>query len=102
MVEYALKGRLMTESLAPLRSCIDELDGGIIHLLAKRFAVLLPERVEYVITRAARNAEPLGLNPAVAQRLYRFIVDGVRFGGGSRRRTARRLTSALSQERTIH
>ncbi len=80
----------MTEVLAPFRRRIDELDDEIVRLLAARFAVVrevaevkrsenipavLPERVEEVKARAARNAGPLRLDPVFVRKLYGLIIE---------------------------
>ena len=80
----------MMEALVPFRRRIDELDDEIMRLLAERFAVVrqvaqvkrregipavLPDRVEEVKARAARNADPIGLDPSFARRLYAIIID---------------------------
>ena len=80
----------MMEALAPYRRRIDELDDEIVRLLAERFAVVrqvadvkrsgsipsvLPDRIEEVKARAARNAEARGLDPSFARRLYGLVID---------------------------
>ncbi len=75
--------------LTRIRKNIDDLDGMIITLLAKRQdfvsaagklkkdkqAVLDPKRVEQVIEKMRVRALSSGLSPEIAERVYRTIID---------------------------
>lgn len=83
----------MTEAedpLAALRAEIDALDEDLAMLLASRAALLdrviavkranalparIPERVEEVIDNARRRAEARGLDPDLAEAVWRVIVE---------------------------
>ena len=77
-------------SMAELRALIDELDGEIIRLLARRAACIdraielkqkdgLParigERVEEVAANARKNAEAAGLDPEFTETLWRQLIE---------------------------
>jgi chorismate mutase-like protein len=76
--------------LAPYRAKIDTLDAQIVALLGERFGVIrevaklkaergiapiLPERVEQVVQHAREKAEKSGLDPKLAEQIYRIIID---------------------------
>ena len=76
--------------LAPYRAKIDALDAQIVALLGERFGVIrdvaklkaehgiapiLPERVEQVVQHAREKAEKAGLDPKLAEQIYRIIID---------------------------
>ncbi len=72
-----------------IRSKIDQIDSEIIELLSKRSslvsnagkskkshsAVRDPERVEAVIKNVKKNAVQSGLDPVIAEKIYRKIID---------------------------
>ena len=76
-------------NLGEIRSQIDEVDSGMISLLSIRaklvFAaselkkderdVRAPERVEQVIRNIRRKADASGLDPDIAERVYRTLID---------------------------
>lgn len=72
------------------RQRIDALDDQIVRLLAERYAIIeevaaikaehgipsvLEDRVQEVIERNAVTAAALGLDPDLARRLYRVMID---------------------------
>ena len=76
--------------LAPYRRRIDELDAQIIALLGERFAVVrqvaalkaehgihpvLADRLEQVVIQAKDHAVRAGFDPAVAELIYRVLLD---------------------------
>ncbi|MEV6100775.1 chorismate mutase [Nocardia sp. NPDC051981] len=75
-------------SLAEVRTRIDVLDGDLIRLLAERQqlvraaatfkadeqAVRAPERVERVVSLARERAAAAGLEPAVAEAVWRAMI----------------------------
>jgi chorismate mutase len=76
--------------LAPFRREIDAIDDQIVALLGKRFGIVrqvavlkaehaihpvLNDRLDEVTDRARRAAERAGFDPAVAERIYRIILD---------------------------
>ena len=80
----------MTTGLEDLRAEIDAVDAVLVRLLARRFAavvgiaafkaengipVVVPERIEEVQDRVAQLAGEAGLDPAIARRLWRAIID---------------------------
>jgi chorismate mutase-like protein len=80
----------MTTGIEDLRADIDAVDADLVKLLARRFAavekiarlkaengipVVIPERIDAVQDRVARLTEEAGLDPAVARRLWRAIID---------------------------
>ncbi|WP_330185068.1 chorismate mutase [Nocardia sp. NBC_01503] len=76
------------ESLAEVRTRIDALDGELIRLLAERQrlvraaagfkkdeqAVRAPDRVEQVVALAKTRATAAGLEPAVAEAVWRAMI----------------------------
>ena len=72
-----------------IRTEIDKVDSEIIKLLSKRsslvsaacslkrsdYAVRDPERVESVISRVKHKAGKSGLDPVIAEKIYRHIID---------------------------
>ena len=77
-------------TIEDLRADIDAVDADLVKLLARRFAaveeiarlkaesgipVVIPERIDAVQDRVARLAEEAGLDPAIARRLWRAIID---------------------------
>jgi chorismate mutase-like protein len=80
----------LDERLAALRREIDGVDGELVRALARRFdlvgqiaevkaikgePVVVPARIEAVLTRVAKLAEELDLDPQIARRLWRQIID---------------------------
>ena len=80
----------MTRGIEDLRADIDAVDADLVKLLARRFAavekiarlkakngipVVIPERIDAVQDRVARLTEEAGLDPAIARRLWRAIID---------------------------
>ena len=78
------------ERLAALRGEIDRVDGELVRALAKRFVlvaqiaevkaikgepVVVPARIEAVLSRVAKLAEDADLDPQIARRLWRQIID---------------------------
>jgi isochorismate pyruvate lyase len=77
------------ESLAEVRAQIDTIDAELIRLLADRQrliraaaafktdeqAVRAPDRVEQVVALARTRAEAAGLAPAVAESVWRAMID---------------------------
>ena len=78
------------ERLAALRREIDSVDGELVRALAKRFGlvaqiaevkaikgepVIVPARIEAVLARVAKLAEEADLDPQIARRLWRQIID---------------------------
>jgi len=78
------------DRLAALRNDIDAVDDELVRVLARRFAlveeiadikaargdpVVVPSRIEAVLARVEAHAKSLGLDPAVARRLWRAIID---------------------------
>ena len=78
------------ERLAALLREIDGVDGELVRALAKRFdlvgqiakvkaikgePVVVPARIEAVLTRVAKLAEDADLDPQIARRLWRQIID---------------------------
>jgi isochorismate pyruvate lyase len=75
-------------SLSDVRSHIDDLDTQLVALLARRQvlveaaagfkrderAVRAPDRVDQVITAVRRKAEAAGLDPAVAEAVWRSMI----------------------------
>jgi isochorismate pyruvate lyase len=76
-------------NIKEIRSKIDQIDSEIIELLSKRSslvsyagkskkthsAVRDPERVEAVIKHVKKKAVISGLDPVIAERIYRMIID---------------------------
>ena len=77
-------------SMTELRTLIDDLDGRIVELLAARGACIdravdlkraaalparIDARVEEVVANARRAAEARGLDPDLAERLWREIIE---------------------------
>jgi len=77
-------------SMTELRTLIDDLDGRIVDLLAARGACIdravdlkraaglparIDARVEEVVANARRAAEARGLDPDLAERLWREIIE---------------------------
>ena len=77
-------------SLDDLRAELEGIDAELVEVMARRFrAVLaiagvkaaegipavLPERIAEVQERVAAVAEQHGLDPALAQRIYRYIIE---------------------------
>ncbi len=78
------------ERLAALRREIDGVDGELVRALARRFdlveqiaevktsqgePVVVPARIEAVLARVAKLAEEADLDPQIARRLWRQIID---------------------------
>lgn len=76
--------------LAPYRARLDVLDAQIVDLLGKRFDIIrevaalkaehgippiLPDRIEEVVARAKAKAAQAGLDPKLAEQIYRIIID---------------------------
>jgi isochorismate pyruvate lyase len=76
-------------ALAQIRSAIDELDGEIVRLLARRESLVraaaplkgdvnevrAPDRVAQVIARVRALAAEAGADPHVVERIYRGIIQ---------------------------
>lgn len=77
-------------SLEDLRSELEGIDAELVEVLARRFRVVLgvaevkavegipvvlPERIAQVQARVAELAEQHGLDPALAQRIFRHIIE---------------------------
>ena len=75
--------------LAPLRAEIDAIDEAMVRLLARRaevvtrvaqvkaregFPALIPERVEEVVAHARNTAASAGLDPALAETVWRAMI----------------------------
>ena len=80
----------MDNSLDNLRDEIDEVDAELVKLFARRFLavekiallkaeiqlpVVDPGRIEIVQDRVAGLAQNIGLNPDIARRLWKSIID---------------------------
>ena len=80
----------MASTLDDLRAELEGIDAELVAVLARRFRVVLgvadvkaaegipvvlPERIAQVQDRVAALAEQHGLDPALAQRIYRCIID---------------------------
>jgi isochorismate pyruvate lyase len=79
------------QSLDEVRANIDRLDRLIVPLLAERetyvreaarfkasaAAVVVPARVEEVVSRAQAQASALGASPVAIDRIYRAIIDAM-------------------------
>ena len=80
----------MDNSLDNLRDEIDEVDAELVKLIARRFLavekiallkaeiqlpVVDPGRIEIVQDRVAGLAQNIGLNPDIARRLWKSIID---------------------------
>lgn len=80
----------MDNSLDNLRDEIDEVDAELVKLIARRFLavekialikaeiqlpVVDPGRIEIVQDRVAGLAKNIGLNPDIARRLWKSIID---------------------------
>ena len=80
----------MTAELEELRTEIDAVDAELVRLLARRFRavvgiaaikaenglpVVVPERIDAVQDRVATLAAEAGMDPAIARRLWRAIID---------------------------
>ncbi len=78
------------DRLAALRRQIDAADEELVRVLARRFAlveqigeikaargdpVVVPARIEAVLVRVEGHAKAAGLDPAIARRLWRAIID---------------------------
>lgn len=76
--------------LAPLRAEIDEVDAGIVRLLARRMDIvqrvvaikekhgipaLLADRVEEVVAHVRREATEAGVPPDLAETIWRAMVN---------------------------
>jgi len=76
--------------LGDLRHSIDGVDGALVSLLAKRFALVnqvveikkvhglpasIPERIEEVIVRVRGEAEKAGFLPDVAEKIWRLLIN---------------------------
>jgi chorismate mutase-like protein len=76
--------------LAPYRARIDALDAQIVALLGQRFGIIrevaalkaehgiapiLPDRIEEVVSHARTKAEKAGVDPRLAEQIYRIIID---------------------------
>ena len=77
-------------SLDDLRAELEGIDAELVEVMARRFRVVLaiagvkaaegipvvlPERIAGVQERVAAVAEQHGLDPALAQRIYRYIIE---------------------------
>jgi isochorismate pyruvate lyase len=77
-------------SMVELRAAIDELDGSIIQLLAKRATYIdraaelksvnglpanIPARVEDVVAKVKANAAREGFDPELAERIWRQLIS---------------------------
>ena len=77
-------------SLDDLRAELEGIDAELVEVMARRFRVVLaiasvkaaegipvvlPERIAEVQERVAAVAEQHGLDPALAQRIYRYIIE---------------------------
>lgn len=77
-------------SMAELRVQIDLLDDALVALLARRAGYIdraiqlkpaenlparIPDRVEEVVAHVRRKAETEGLDPALAETLWRVLID---------------------------
>ena len=80
----------MDNSLDNLRDEIDEVDAELVKLIARRFLaveklallkaeiqlpVVDPGRIEIVQDRVAGLAQNIGINPDIARRLWKSIID---------------------------
>ncbi|MCC1493913.1 chorismate mutase [Cognatishimia sp. F0-27] len=80
------------ETMADLRACIDQIDSALVALLAERerftdrapelkarerIAANAPRRVAAVLTSVRDKAERHGLDPDLAERLWRIMIDTV-------------------------
>lgn len=78
------------DQLAALRRQIDAADEELVRVLARRFSlveeigaikaargdpVVVPARIEAVLARVEGHAKAAGLDPAIARRLWRAIID---------------------------
>ncbi len=78
------------DRLAALRAEIDDADAELVRVLARRFVlveqigdikamrgepVIVPARIEAVLSRVETHARAAGLDPATARRLWRAIID---------------------------
>ena len=81
------------KKLDDLRADLDEIDAGILDLLAKRFEkikligelkkeknmpILQKSREEVVINRARKAALKNGIDPAYFEKIYEIIISGAR------------------------
>jgi isochorismate pyruvate lyase len=78
------------DTLADVRSAIDQIDALLVGLLAERgryvreaarfkrneAEVAAPERVQQVIDKALRHAREIGASPEVVEAVYRSMVAG--------------------------
>ena len=77
-------------SLDDLRAELEGIDAELVEVMARRFRavlaiagvkaaegipVVVPERIAEVQERVAAVAEQHGLDPALAQRIYRYIIE---------------------------
>ncbi len=88
-VAKAANWRVVVRSLADVRSNIDRLDDLIAPLLCQRLyfvtqaanfkpsvvGVVVPARVEEIISRVRMVAEKMGSNPDTLERVYRNLID---------------------------
>ncbi|MEM1006581.1 MAG: chorismate mutase [Pseudomonadota bacterium] len=78
------------KSMQELRPQIDKLDSQLIDLLAMRASYIdraselkpgeglparIPDRVEDVVHRVRAHADELGMDPDLAERLWRILID---------------------------
>lgn len=78
------------ESMADLRACIDAVDGELMALLAERLryvdrapalkaregiSAAAPSRVRAVLDGVRARAEALGVDPALAEALWRTMIE---------------------------
>ena len=80
------------ETMADLRACIDAVDGELMTLLAERLSytdrapalkaregisAAAPSRVQAVLDGVRTRAEALGVDPALAETLWRIMIETV-------------------------
>lgn len=82
--------RIECQNLADVRKHIDAYDGEIAALICKRHhfvmqaakfkssveGVVVPERIEQIITRVRKIAESYGVSPDVLEKTYRGLLSG--------------------------
>jgi isochorismate pyruvate lyase len=86
----AMKAPQDCPSMVELRAAIDELDGSIIQLLAKRATYIdraaelksinglpanIPARVEEVVAKVKANAAREGFDPELAEQIWRQVIS---------------------------